>query len=357
MSIYWSEITKNIEPYIPGEQPKDRKYIKLNTNENPYPPSLKVIEAITQAANENLQLYPDPGCDELRSIVAKYYNLSADQIFVGNGSDEVLAFSFMAFFDQKKPILFPDITYSFYEVYVKLYKLKNKLILLDEKFDFSVDSFCIENGGIVIANPNAPTTKYVSVELLKQIVEYNLESVIIIDEAYIDFGGESMVNFVNNYPNLLVIQTLSKSRALAGLRVGFAFGHKDLIEGLNRIKNSINSYTVDRLALAGAKAAFEDEAYFRSITLKVRRIREKVVPFLKELGFKILESEANFLFVSHNTIPAKIIFSELRNRGILVRYFNKPRIDNFLRISIGTNEEMEILISNLTGIIQDQQMH
>ena len=353
MSKYWSESTKSVEPYIPGEQPKDRKYIKLNTNENPYPPSPKVIEAIKQAADGNLQLYPDPNCDELRNTMAKYYDLSPDQIFVGNGSDEVLAFSFRAFFDREKPILFSNITYSFYEVYVKLFSLKNKLISLNEKFDITVDSFCIDNGGIVIANPNAPTTKYIPIELLKQIVEYNIESVVIIDEAYIDFGGESMVKFVNKYPNLLVVQTLSKSRALAGLRVGFAFGHKDLIEGLNRIKNSINSYTVDKLALAGAKAAFEDEAYFQNITLKVITTREEVVPIFKELGFKVLESNANFLFVSHNTILAKHIFNELRNRGLLVRYFNKPKIDNYLRISIGTDEEMEILITNLKEIIQN----
>ncbi|EKQ57419.1 MULTISPECIES: histidinol-phosphate transaminase [unclassified Clostridium] len=351
MSKYWSEITKNIEPYVPGEQPKDRKYIKLNTNENPYPPSSKVIEAIKQAAEENLQLYPDPNCDDLRSTVADYYNLSPNQIFVGNGSDEVLAFSFMAFFNRNNPILFPDITYSFYEVYVKLFNLKKVLIPVDDNFDFSVESFCTANGGVVIANPNAPTTKYLSVESLRKVIEYNLESVVIIDEAYVDFGGESMIKFINNYPNLLIIQTLSKSRALAGLRVGFAFGHKDLIEGLNRIKNSINSYTLDRLSLAGAKASFEDDAYFQSIGLKVIDTREKVIPNLKKLGFKVLESKANFLFVSHNTIEAKILFKELRNNGILVRYFNKPKIDNYLRISIGTQEEMEVLLEKLREII------
>ncbi|WP_297429756.1 histidinol-phosphate transaminase [Clostridium sp.] len=351
MSKYWSEITKNIEPYVPGEQPKDRKYIKLNTNENPYPPSPKVIEAIKQTAEENLQLYPDPNCDELRSTVADYYNLSPNQIFVGNGSDEVLAFSFMAFFNKNNPILIPDITYSFYEVYVKLFNLKKILIPVDDNFDFSVESFCTANGGIVIANPNAPTTKYLSVESLKKIIEYNLESVVIIDEAYVDFGGESMIKFINDYPNLLIIQTLSKSRALAGLRVGFAFGHKDLIEGLNRIKNSINSYTLDRLSLAGAKASFEDDAYFQNIGLKVIDTREKVIPNLKKLGFKVLESKANFLFVSHNTIEAKILFKELRNKGILVRYFNKPKIDNYLRISIGTQEEMEVLLEKLREII------
>lgn len=351
MSKYWSEITKNIEPYVPGEQPKDRNYIKLNTNENPYPPSPKVIEAIKKAADENLQLYPDPNCDELRSTVANYYGLLPNQVFVGNGSDEVLAFSFMAFFNNNNPILFPDITYSFYDVYVKLFNLKKILVPVDENFDFSVESFCVKNGGIVIANPNAPTTKYLSVESLKKVIEFNSESVVIIDEAYVDFGGESLVEFIKDYPNLLIIQTLSKSRALAGLRVGFAFGHKELIEGLNRIKNSINSYTLDRLSLAGAKASFEDDAYFQSIGVKVINTREKIIPILKGLGFKVLESKANFLFVSHNRINAKIIFNELRNNGILVRYFNKPKIDNFLRISIGTQEDMEVLIAKLEQII------
>lgn len=351
MSKYWSKIAKNIEPYVPGEQPKNKKYIKLNTNENPYPPSPKVIKAIEQAANNNLQLYPDPNCDELRNTLANYYKLSSAQVFIGNGSDEVLAFSFMAFFNQEVPILFPDITYSFYEVYAKLFNLKYKLIPLDDNFDIPIDSFCIRNGGIVIPNPNAPTTKYMSIECLKKIVEYNMESVVIIDEAYIDFGGESLARFVNDYPNLLVVQTLSKSRALAGLRVGFAFGHIELIEGLNRIKNSINSYTVNRLSLAGAKAAFEDEYYFKNISSKIINTRKKVIPYFKDLGFKVLESKANFLFVTHNRIHAKIIFNELKNSGILVRYFDKPRIHNFLRISIGTDEEMDILINKLRNIV------
>jgi histidinol phosphate aminotransferase apoenzyme (EC 2.6.1.9) len=228
-------------------------------------------------------------------------------------------------------------------------------VTLDENFNFSADSFCVPNGGIVIANPNAPTTKYVPVKELERIIEFNKETVVVIDEAYVDFGGKSMIQFIDKYPNLLVIQTLSKSRALAGLRVGFAFGHKDLIEGLNRIKNSINSYTINRLSQAGAKAAFEDEAYFKNIRLKVIATREKVVPCLKELGFKVLESEANFLFVSHDSIPAKEIFDELRNRGILVRYFNKAKIDNYLRISIGTDEEMEVLIKELTCVLNKNE--
>jgi histidinol-phosphate aminotransferase len=350
MSKYWNKTTSEINPYVPGEQPKDRRYIKLNTNENPYPPSPKVIAAIKSAACDELKLYPDANCDELRSTVAKYYRLCPDQVFVGNGSDEVLAFSFMTFFDSEKPLLIPEITYSFYEVYIKLFNLTSKLVLLDEDFNFSTADFCVPNGGIVISNPNAPTTKYVSVKDLKRIIEFNTESVVIVDEAYIDFGGESLIPFINEYPNLLVIQTLSKSRSLAGLRVGFAFGNKELIEGLNKIKNSINSYTLDSISQAGAKAAFEDEDYFQSIALKVIATREKIIPSLKSLGFTVLESKANFIFISHDVIPSKVIFDELKNKGILVRYFNKPRIDNFLRISIGTDADMQTLIRELTSI-------
>lgn len=352
MSKYWSEITRSIDPYVPGEQPKDRKYIKLNTNENPYPPSPKVIEAIRKAAGENLQLYPDPNCEDLRGTLADYYKLSPDQIFIGNGSDEVLAFSFMAFFDQNQPVLFPDITYSFYEVYVNLFKLKHKLIPLNEDFSCPVEPFLIKNGGIVLANPNAPTTRYIPAKDLIKIISFSSDRVVMVDEAYVDFGGDTMVQYINEYPNLLVTQTLSKSRALAGLRVGFAFGHRDLIKGLNRIKNSINSYTVNRLSLAGAKAAIEDDEYFRQVCSKIAQTRERTVPFLKELGFKVLDSRANFLFVSHETAAAKILFQELRNKGILVRYFNKPRIDNYLRISIGTHEEMDVLLEKLKEILQ-----
>jgi len=355
MSKYWSEITKNIEPYVPGEQPKERKYIKLNTNENPYPPSPKVIEAIKLASEENLQLYPDNNCTDLRKTVADYYKLEMEQVFVGNGSDEILAFSFMAFFNPDRTILFPDITYSFYIVYAGLFNLNYKLIPLDNELNIDIDAFCTENGGVIISNPNAPTSKYTSIDALRKIVEYNKESVVIIDEAYIDFGGESVINFVNEYPNLLVVQTLSKSRSLAGLRVGFAFGHKNLIEGLNRIKNSINSYTLDRLALSGAKAAYEDDAYFQNLCLKVMNTRERIIPYFKELEFSVIESKANFLFVSHPKIPAKVLFEELRNKGILVRYFNKPRIDNYLRISIGTDKEMDVLIDTLGVIVSSKK--
>lgn len=353
MSKYWNEKVKEIEPYVPGEQPKDKKYIKLNTNENPYPPSNKVIEAMKNAVNGDLKLYPDPNCSELINEIAKYYNLSEEEIFIGNGSDEILAFSFMTFFSRDKQILFPDISYTFYKVYAELFNLDYKLVKLDEDFNIPLHELKKPNGGVIIPNPNAPTGKYVNIDELKKLVEANKDSVVIIDEAYIDFGGESMVKFIKDYDNLLVIQTLSKSRSLAGLRVGFALGHKGLIEGLNRIKNSINSYTIDRVALAGAKAAIEDSDYFEEITKKIINTREKVSKELEELGFNVLESKSNFVFASHNELSGKVLYETLKDNGILVRYFDKDRIDNFLRITIGTPEEMKALIDKLKLILKN----
>lgn len=350
MSIYWSELTASLVPYVPGEQPKDRQYIKLNTNENPYPPSPKVIAAIQEATNADLRLYPDPTSDILRETLAEYYGLSKNQVFVGNGSDEILAFAFPAFFSSAKPILFPDITYTFYPVYAQLYGLKYETIPTDDQFRIDAKSFCVPNGGIVIPNPNAPTARYMLVDHLREILDANRDQVVIVDEAYIDFGGESAVSFIAEYPNMLVVQTLSKSRSLAGLRVGMAMGHPDLIEGLNRIKNSFNSYTLDRLALAGAVASIEDQAYFEEMNRKVVATRERISESLKVLGFEIIESKANFIFITHPLKPAQVLFDELKSRGILVRYFNKPRIDQYLRVSIGTDEEMNTFVDVLREI-------
>lgn len=351
MSKFWSEITKSVEPYVCGEQPKDKKYVKLNTNENPYPPSPKVLEAIKNAANGDLRLYPNPDCDELRKTIAEYYNLNSDEIFIGNGSDEVLAFSFMTFFDPGKPIIFPDITYSFYPVYARLYKLDYKFAKLNEDFSIPVSEFLTENGGVIIPNPNAPTAKYLDLEEIKKILDYNPNSVVIIDEAYVDFGGKSVVSLIKDYPNLLVIQTLSKSRCLAGIRVGFAMGQKPLIHGLNRIKNSINSYTIDRVAQIAAVAAIKDEEYFKACTAKIIATREAASGKLEELGFKVIPSQANFIFVSHRSVPASELFKKLKEKGVLVRYFNLPRIDNYLRISIGSPEEMDVLIDKVKNIL------
>lgn len=352
MSKYWSDKVKSLKPYIPGEQPKDKKYIKLNTNENPYPPSPKVIQAIKAAANGDLKLYPDPEVEILRNTIANYYGIEKDEVFIGNGSDEVLGFSFMAFFNPGKPILFPDISYSFYKVYANLFDIEYKLVSLDEDFNIPLNEFLKENGGIVIPNPNAPTAKYLEVEKLKKLLEANVNNVVIIDEAYIDFGGESSVKLISHYPNLLVVQTLSKSRSLAGLRVGFAMGNKELIKALNMVKNSINSYTIDRIALAGANAAFVDNDYFETTRKKIVKTRERTIESLRKLGFKVTDSKANFIFISHPKIYAGELFKELKSRGILVRYFKDERIDNYLRVSIGTDDEMNKFIEVLEEIIR-----
>lgn len=350
MSKYWSNKVKSLKPYVPGEQPKDKKYIKLNTNENPYAPSPKVMQAIKEAANSDLKLYPDPEVDSLRVTIASYYGLTKDEIFIGNGSDEVLGFSFMAFFNPGEPILFPDISYSFYKVYANLFDIDYNLVSLDEDFNIPIDKFLEKNGGIVIANPNAPTGKYIELEKLEKLIKNNLDSVVIIDEAYVDFGGESSVKLIKDYPNLLVVQTLSKSRSLAGLRVGFAMGNKELITALNMVKNSINSYTIDRLALVGARAAFEDKNYFEDTRKKVIKTREKTVGDLKKIGFKVIDSKANLIFISHPKIYAEVLFKELRDNGILVRYFKDERIDNYLRVSIGTDDEMDKFVETLKEI-------
>ncbi|HHW31185.1 MAG TPA: histidinol-phosphate transaminase [Clostridiaceae bacterium] len=350
MSIYWSNVVKNINPYIPGEQPKDRKYIKLNTNENPYPPSERVIQAMKDAANSDIRLYPDPECYELREVIASYFNLNIENVYAGNGSDELLAFSFLAFFNPDRPILFPDVTYTFYPVYADLFNIKYETVRLDEEFSIPVELFFRENGGIIFPNPNAPTGKDISIESIKKILDYNKNVVVIIDEAYVDFGAESTVELIKNYPNLLIIRTFSKSHSLAGLRIGFALGNEELIQGLSRIKNSINSYTIDRIAMAGAMEAIKDYEYFKSTSRKIINTRERIIVKLKELGFNVVDSKANFVFISHPVIPAVDIFNKLKERGILVRYFNKPRIDNYLRVTIGTDEQMDCFLEEVKNI-------
>lgn len=354
MSKYWSPITASLTPYVPGEQPKDKQYIKINTNENPYPPSPRVLEAITEAANGDLRLYPDPTCEQLNRTIAEYYGLKESQVFTGNGSDEILAFAFVGLFDPAKPVRFPDITYSFYKVYAKLYGISYELVPLDEQFNIPLEQLSNSPGGVIIPNPNAPTAKYVSLDALRAVLDSNSEQVVIIDEAYIDFGGESAVQLIEEYPNLLVIQTLSKSRSLAGLRVGFALGNEELIEGLNRIKNSFNSYTMDRLALAGATAAIQDQAYFEQTRQSVIRTREWTTEQLEKLGFTVIDSKANFVFATHPEQEAKQLFQALRERGILVRYFDQPRINAYLRISMGTDEEMSAFIDAMSAILTDR---
>ena len=352
MKEFWSGRVRDITPYVPGEQPKDKKLIKLNTNENPYPPSPKVEAAILDAA-WSLRLYPDPECAVLRQAIAARYGLSPDYVFCGNGSDEVLSFAFQAFFDKAKPITFPDITYTFYAVYVKYLDLTARIVPLNDDFSLPVEALLDgATGGLVIANPNAPTGQALPAETLLEIVRRCPDQVVLVDEAYVDFGGESMARWVERCPNLLVVQTASKSRSLAGLRVGWALGDPDLIRALQCVRDCINSYTVDRLAAAGAAAALEDEAYFASTCQTIIRTRETTARRLRELGFEVGPSQANFLFVRHPQVPGKALFDGLRERGILVRRWDLPRISEHLRVSIGTEEEMAALcraLEELTG--------
>ncbi|UHA73790.1 histidinol-phosphate transaminase [Paenibacillus sp. 481] len=352
MSKYWSELASSLTPYIPGEQPQDKKVIKLNTNENPYPPSSHVLDAIKAASDSDLRLYPDPNCTTLRQTIAAYHGLREQQVFVGNGSDEILALAFAALFKSTSPISFPDITYSFYKVYAQLYNLRYELIPLDDEFNIPLDQIHRPNGGIIIPNPNAPTGKGIAVGRIEQLVAEHREQVVIIDEAYIDFGGESAVQLIKRYPNVLVVHTLSKSRSLAGLRVGVALGHEELIEGLNRVKNSFNSYTLDRLAIAGAVAAYQDEAHFIHHIQKVIHTRERTVAQLRTLGFKVIDSQANFVCMTHVEFEAETLYLALRERGILVRHFNESRIHNYLRVSIGTDSEMDSFIEALTQLLR-----
>ncbi|CAM3143656.1 histidinol-phosphate transaminase [Filibacter tadaridae] len=344
-------MAKRTEPYIPGEQVSRQDSIKLNTNENPYPPSPAVITAISKEMERGLQLYPSPTANELCQKIGQVYGLAPEEVFVGNGSDEVLAFSFMAFFEPGKKIRFPSVTYSFYPVYAKLFDIPFEEIPLHEDFSVPIKRFYQSEGGVILPNPNAPTSLYKELDQIEAIIQNNPDQVVIIDEAYIDFASGSAIELVAKYDNLLVIQTTSKSRSLAGLRVGFALGNKTLIDALVRIKDSFNSYTLDRLALVGAKAALEDQVYFKKTTEMIIKTRQKTSDMLTTLGFNILPSQANFLFVTHATVPAEMIYGQLKEAGIIVRHFNKPPIDNYLRITIGTDEQMGKLVEKLKEII------
>lgn len=353
MSRYWSKIVHELEPYTPGEQPKLNKLVKLNTNENPYGPSPKVIQAIADANAESLRKYPDPTAQNLKQTIADYYQLDLNQVFVGNSSDEVLGHIFHALFKQDKPLLFPDITYSFYPVYCGLYQINYELIPLAEDFSIALHDYPAENGGVIFANPNAPTGIALGLEEIESFLQRNTESVLVVDEAYVDFGAQSAIGLIQRYPNLLVTQTLSKSRSLAGLRVGLALGNEALIEALERVKNSFHPYALGSLALAGAQAAFEDQSYFEETTGNVINTREQTCKALDELGFEILPSSANFVFVKHPDYAARDLFQGLREHSIVTRYFDKPRINEYLRISIGTDEEMERLMEVVAQLLEN----
>ena len=343
----WEENVRKVVPYVPGEQPKEKNLIKLNTNENPYPPSPKVEQALRDMNIDCMRLYPDPTAHLLVKAIADFYHLEEEQVFVGVGSDDVLAMVFMTFFNSKKPILFPDITYSFYNVWADMLRIPYERIPLKEDFTIAPEDYFRENGGVIFPNPNAPTGVELPLAQIEKIIQANPDVIVVVDEAYVDFGAESALSLIDKYDNLLVVQTFSKSRGMAGMRIGYAMGNPVLIKYLNDVKYSFNSYTMDQTTIALGKAAVEDKEYFEDTVNKVVETREWTKKELSRLGFTFGDSKANFIFASHKECPARELFAALRKANIIVRYFDKPRIDNYLRITIGTQEEMETLVEFL----------
>ena len=347
----WETNVRKVTPYVPGEQPRQSNVIKLNTNENPYPPSPEVAKALREMTTGTMRKYPAVDAQPLINEIASFYHLNPEQVFAGVGSDDVLAMCFLTFFNSDKPILFPDITYSFYDVWAELFRIPYERIPLDEAFQICPQDYFRENGGVIFPNPNAPTGELLTPETVEEIVSHNQDVVVIVDEAYIDFGGKSVLDLIGKYENLLVVQTFSKSRSMAGMRIGYAMGNEKLIAYLNDVKYSFNSYTMNEAALTLGTAAIRDRAYFEATTAKIIRTREEAKKRLAALGFQVGDSKANFLFVTHKTCPAKEIFEALKEAGIYVRYWNKPRISNHLRITVGTDEEMEQLYAFLETFV------
>ncbi len=348
----WEENVRKVIPYTPGEQPNQPDMIKLNTNENPYPPAPGVEKALKEMDMDAMRLYPDPAAYDLVHAIAQMYSLKDEQVFVGVGSDDVLAMSFLTFFNSEKPVLFPDITYSFYDVWADLFKIPYERPALDENFHIKKEDYFRENGGVIFPNPNAPTGVEMPLEDVEEIIRHNQDVIVIVDEAYVDFGGKSALPLIEKYDNLLVVQTFSKSRSLAGMRIGFACGNEKLIKYLNDVKYSFNSYTMDRTALAAGVAAVKDQAYFQETCNKIIETREWTKKELKALGFSFQDSMSNFIFAAHETCPAGKIFEALREKHIYVRYFPKGRTNNFLRITIGTQEEMQTFINVLKDYLK-----
>ena len=347
----WQDKLRQVEPYVAGEQPKINNMIKLNTNENPYGPCKQIKDILKEIDIEKLKLYPNSDGEELRHALAKYHGLKDEQVFLGNGSDEVLALTFLTFFNGSDPVLFPNISYSFYPVYCDLYQMNYKEIILDQDFKMYVEDFKQPNSGIIFPNPNAPTGLLVSLDFIEDILKHNQNSIVVVDEAYIDFGGESAVTLLEKYPHLLITQTFSKFRSLAGIRLGVALGNQEIIAKLYDVKNSFNSYPIDSLAQVIGKASIDDSFYIKDNARKIIETREYTKRELKNLGFEMPDSYANFIFIKHPQKDAEEIFKKLRENGILVRYFKKPRIDQYLRVTIGTQEQMEIFIENIKKII------
>lgn len=348
----WEANIRRVVPYVPGEQPRETNVIKLNTNENPYPPAPGVQRLAQQMDTDSLRLYPDPTNGSLVRALADCYGLESDQVFVGVGSDDVLSLCFLTFFNSGKPVFFPDVTYSFYDVWADLYRIPYCCKPLDDRLHIRREDYYQENGGIIFPNPNAPTGVYESLEMIEDILRHNPDVIVIVDEAYVDFAeGGSALSLLSRYENLLVVQTFSKSRSMAGMRIGYAMGSRELIKALNDVKYSFNSYTMNRSALLLGTAAVEDKAYFETCIKKICRTREQSKEQLRALGFTFPDSRANFIFASHRTKPAKEIFEALKQRNIYVRYFDKPRVNNSLRITVGTDEQMRILMEALKEIV------
>lgn len=352
-NMNWESYVKKLVPYVAGEQPKRDKLIKLNTNENPYPPAPGVRKILNEMEVDGLRKYPDPNISDLTKALAKELNVEEDEMFIGVGSDDVISMIYMTFFHSDKPLLFPDVTYSFYDVWAELHNVKYEQIPLDENWHIVASDYKRENGGIIFPNPNAPTGLYESLDLVREIIEANRDSVVVVDEAYIDFGGQSALPLIREYDNLIVVQTYSKSRSLAGLRVGYACANKKLIKYLQDVKFSFNSYTLNAPSQVVALESVKDRAYFEECCKKIINTRENAKLELKKMGFSFPDSKANFIFASHESVPAKYIFEELRARDIFVRYWNKDRINNSLRITVGTDAEMESLFAALKEIINN----
>lgn len=351
MSREWTKNLRNIEPYVPGEQSKDKDIVKINANENPYPPSPKAAEVLKSFDTNKLRFYPSANSTKLKEAIAKYYKVDVSNVFVGNGSDDVLAVAFQSFFNSEKPIVYPDLTYSFYPVWCSLFGIKYKNYPVGDDFRINPEDYKEKNGGVVIPNPNAPTSLSEGLDFVEKILNYNQDSVVIIDEAYVDFGGTSSIPLIDKYENLLVTGTFSKSRSLAGLRIGFAIGSKALIDVMEAVKNSYNSYTVDSLSIEMGAASIEDDEYFKSTCKKVIKTRERVTLELEKLGFDVLDSQTNFIFATHNKHNMKSLFEYLKTQKVFIRYFSLPRIENYVRITIGTNEEMDIFLEKTKEFI------
>ena len=351
MSREWTKNLRNIEPYVPGEQSKDKDIVKINANENPYPPSPKAIEVLKSFDTNKLRFYPSANSTKLKEAIAKYYKVDVSNVFVGNGSDDVLAVAFQSFFNSEMPIVYPDLTYSFYPVWCSLFGIKYKNYPVGDDFRINPEDYKEKNGGVVIPNPNAPTSLGEGLDFVEKILNYNQDSVVIIDEAYVNFGGTSSIPLIDKYENLLVTGTFSKSRSLAGLRIGFAIGSKALIDVMEAVKNSYNSYTVDSLSIEMGAASIEDDEYFKSTCKKVIKTRERVTLELKKLGFDVLDSQTNFIFATHNKHNMKSLFEYLKTQKVFIRYFSLPRIENYVRITIGTNEEMDIFLEKTKEFI------